>query len=109
MERTHKDSALNRLKTVRGHLDGVIRMVEDEAYCIDLMKQLSALQASLERANRIILQNHLESCFSEAVTEGRGQAAIAELLDALRFNPALTGPELAAALAVAQEPVAEPA
>jgi len=88
-----KRDALNRLKTVRGHLEGVIRMVEDDAYCIDLMKQLSAIQASLERVNRLVLKNHLETCFSEAVTEGRGQAAIAELAEALKFSPALTGPD----------------
>jgi CsoR family transcriptional regulator, copper-sensing transcriptional repressor len=88
-----KRDALNRLKTVRGHLDGIIRMVEEDAYCVDLMKQVSAAQASLERVNRLILRNHLETCFSEAVTEGRGQAAVTELVDAVKFSPALTGPE----------------
>ena len=89
----NKRDALNRLTTVRGHVDGVIRMVEDDAYCIDLMKQLSAVQASLERVNRLVLKNHLETCFSDAVTEGRSQAAITELVDALKFHPGLTGPE----------------
>jgi DNA-binding FrmR family transcriptional regulator len=59
------------------------------------MKQLSATQSSLERVNRLILRNHLETCFSEAVTEGRGQAAVEELVDAIKFNPALTGPDAA--------------
>ena len=87
-----KREALNRLKTVRGHLDGVIRMVETDAYCVELMKQISALQSSLERVNRVVFKNHLQTCFSEAVAEGRGAPAIAELVDALKFNPALTGP-----------------
>lgn len=87
-----KREALNRLKTVRGHLDGIVRMLEDDAYCVDLMKQVSAVQASLERVNRIILHNHLETCFSDAVTAGRGPAAIEELLSAVKFSPALTGP-----------------
>ena len=90
-----KRDALNRLKTVRGHLDGIIRMIDEDAYCVDLMKQLSATQSSLERVNRLILRNHLETCFSEAVTEGRGQAAVEELVDAIKFNPALTGPDAA--------------
>ncbi|MGH3679128.1 MAG: metal-sensitive transcriptional regulator [Natronosporangium sp.] len=89
-----KRDALNRLKTVRGHLDGIIRMLESDAYCVDVMKQVSAVQASLERANRVVLHNHLETCFSAAVIEGRGQAAIAELVDAVKFSPALTGPEV---------------
>ncbi|BBX74962.1 copper-sensing transcriptional repressor CsoR [Mycobacterium shinjukuense] len=87
-----KSSALNRLKTVRGHLDGIIRMVESDAYCVDVMKQISAVQSSLERVNRVMLHNHLETCFSAAVLDGRGQAAIEELIDAVKFTPALTGP-----------------
>jgi CsoR family transcriptional regulator, copper-sensing transcriptional repressor len=87
----NKREILNRLKTVRGHLDGIIRMTEDEAYCVDLMKQVAAAQASLERVNRLILKNHLETCFAEAVGEGRAEPAIAELLDAVKFNPVLTG------------------
>jgi DNA-binding FrmR family transcriptional regulator len=89
----NKQSILNRLKTVRGHLDGIVRMVDDEAYCVDVMKQISAVQASLERANRLVLRNHLETCFSDAVREGRGPAAVAELVDAVKFSPALTGPK----------------
>ena len=92
MDATYKASVLNRLKTVRGHLDGVIRMVEAEEYCVDLMKQVSALQASLERANRLILQNHLQTCFTGAVSEGRGEAAIDELMEVLKFERGLTGP-----------------
>jgi CsoR family transcriptional regulator, copper-sensing transcriptional repressor len=88
-----KRAALNRLKTVRGHLDGIIRMLESDAYCVDVMKQISAVQSALERTNRVMLHNHLETCFSEAVVGGTGEAAIAELVDALKFSPALTGPD----------------
>ena len=90
---TKKRAALNRLKTARGHLDAIIRMVESDAYCVDVMKQISAVQSSLERANRVMLHNHLETCFSTAVLDGRGQAAIDELVDAVKFTPALTGPQ----------------
>ena len=86
------DAVLNRLKTVRGHLDGIIRMIEEDTYCVDVMKQVSAVQASLERVNRIILKNHLETCFSTAVKEGRTDQAIAELADAIKFEGVLTGP-----------------
>jgi CsoR family transcriptional regulator, copper-sensing transcriptional repressor len=88
-----KQAALNRLKTVRGHLDGIIRMLESDAYCVDVMKQISAAQSALERTNRVMLHNHLETCFSEAVIDGQGDRAIAELVDALKFSPALTGPD----------------
>jgi DNA-binding FrmR family transcriptional regulator len=90
MNTAHKRDALLRLKTVRGHLDGVIRLVEAEAYCPDLMKQVAAAQASLERVNRILLQNHLETCVTEAIQAGGGSAKIAELIEALRYNGSLT-------------------
>lgn len=99
MRDEYRQPLLNRLKTVRGHLDGTIRMVEDDTYCIDVMKQLSALQASIERANRLLLQNHLETCFAAAIAGGDGEAAVSELIDALKFSPALTGAEFAAGLA----------
>jgi len=86
----HKQNALVRLKTVRGHLEGVIAMVENEVYCPDLMKQVAAMQASLERVNRILLQNHLETCVTEAIQTGKGQEKIRELIEALRFNGGLT-------------------
>ena len=79
-------------------------MLEEDAYCVDLMKQVSAAQASLERVNRLILKNHLETCFAEAVEAGRGQAAVDELVDAVKFNEVLTGPEAALTGVAAGEP-----
>ena len=92
MKADHKKSALNRLKTVRGHIDGVIRMVDDERYCPDIMKQVSALQGSLEKVNRILLQNHVETCVLEAVEDGRSSQVVDELMETLRYTPAATGP-----------------
>jgi CsoR family transcriptional regulator, copper-sensing transcriptional repressor len=87
---SYKREALLRLKTVRGHVDGVIGMVEDEVYCPDLMKQVAALQASLEKVNRVLLRNHLETCVSEAIRTGQGQEKITELMEALPYNSGLT-------------------
>ena len=92
MKPEHKKAALNRLKTVRGHLDGVIGMVEDERYCPDVMKQVSALQGSLEKVNRVLLQNHVETCVMHAVEEGRSGQIVDELMETLRYTPAVTGP-----------------
>lgn len=89
MKSEHKTSALNRLKTVRGHLDAVIRMVEEERYCPDTMKQVSALQGSLEGVNRILLQNHVETCVLEHIKEGRSEQVVDELLETLRYAPGL--------------------
>nr|MBO2500454.1 transcriptional regulator [Acidimicrobiia bacterium] len=88
----HKRSAINRLKTVRGHLDAVLGMVEEERYCPDVMKQVSALQASLEKVNRILLQNHLETCVASAVAEGRTAEIVEELMETMKYTAAVTGP-----------------
>ena len=92
MKPQHKASALNRLKTVRGHIDAVITMVEEERYCPDVMKQVSALQGSLEGVNRVMLENHVETCVLHAVEEGRTSQIVEELLETLRYTPAVTGP-----------------
>jgi CsoR family transcriptional regulator, copper-sensing transcriptional repressor len=92
MKAEHKKAALNRLKTVRGHLDAVIGMVDDERYCPDIMKQVSALQGSLEKVNRLLLQNHVETCVMHAVEEGRSGQIVDELMETLRYTPGITGP-----------------
>src|SRR6267378_1131063 len=65
-------------------------MIEDEVYCPDIMKQVAALQASLEKVNRVLLRNHLETCVSEAISTGQGQEKIAELMEALPYSSGLT-------------------
>lgn len=94
MDPEHQRNALNRLKTVRGHLDAVIRMVEEDRYCPDVMKQVSALQGSLERVNWVLLENHLETCVLHAVEEGRTGQIVDELMETLRYTPGVTGPSL---------------
>jgi DNA-binding FrmR family transcriptional regulator len=83
---------LNRLKTARGHLDAVVRMVEADAYCPEVMKQLSAVQGSLARASRLVLRNHLETCVADAMRAGRTAEIVDELMEALRFDRVATGP-----------------
>jgi DNA-binding FrmR family transcriptional regulator len=92
MKEIHKRSALNRLKTVRGHMVAVIAMVENDRYCPEVMKQVSALQSSLEKVNRILLQNHLETCVTHAIQEGRGPAIVDELMETMKYTAAITGP-----------------
>lgn len=96
-DKKHRSSLLNRLKTARGHLDAVVRMVEADAYCPEVMKQLSAVQGSLQHANRQVLRNHLETCVATAIRQGRTAEILDELMEALRFDPVATGPDPLAA------------
>ena len=97
MKPQHQTSVLNRLKTARGHLEAVIRMVEEDQYCPDVMKQLSAVQGSLERASRLVLRNHLETCVAAAMQAGRIEEIVDELMEALRYDRVATGPAAAPA------------
>lgn len=61
------DNTLRRLKTIEGHLKGVIRMVEEDAYCIDIIRQIQAVEAALNKVSSQILENHLNSCVITAI------------------------------------------
>lgn len=61
------DNSLRRLKTIEGHLRGVIRMVEEDAYCIDVIRQIQAVEAALNKVSAQILESHLNSCVITAV------------------------------------------
>lgn len=58
---------LNRLKSVNGHLRGVIRMVEDDAYCIDVIRQLQAVEGAIGRVASLLLEDHLHTCVASAL------------------------------------------
>jgi len=61
------EDTLKRLKIVEGHLGGVIRMVEQDAYCIDVIRQIQAVEAALNKVSAAILENHLNSCVTTAI------------------------------------------
>jgi len=61
------DNAALRLKTVEGHIRGIQRMVEDETYCIDVIRQIQAVQGALSKISSGILEEHLHSCLTTAV------------------------------------------
>jgi DNA-binding FrmR family transcriptional regulator len=61
------EETLKRLKIIEGHMGGVIRMMEEEAYCIDVIRQIQAVQAALNKVSAAILENHLNSCVTTAI------------------------------------------
>ncbi|NOZ71444.1 MAG: metal-sensitive transcriptional regulator [Chloroflexi bacterium] len=67
MQQAIKKDVTNRLRSVQGHVRGIERMVAEDAYCIDIMKQIKAVQKALDRINALILENHLETCVTTAI------------------------------------------
>ncbi len=61
------ENVLRRLKTVEGHVRGIQRMVEEDAYCIDVIRQIQAVQSALNKVSTQILEEHLHTCLITAV------------------------------------------
>lgn len=58
---------VNRLKSIEGHVRGVIKMVEDEAYCINVVNQIQAIESALHKVNAAVLDRHLHTCVTTAI------------------------------------------
>lgn len=71
------------LKTARGQLDGILKMVEDDRYCIDISTQLMATEAMLNKINKEILTAHLKHCVSNATTQEERDQKVDELVNML--------------------------
>ena len=76
-------TVLRLLKTARGQMDGIIKMVEEDRYCIDISTQVMAAEAMLNRANKEILTAHLKHCVNTAQTQEEREKKIDELVDML--------------------------
>ena len=74
---SHKAMAL--LKTARGQVDGVIKMVDEDRYCIDVSKQILATVALRKKANMVILRQHMDTCVKDAIRTDRGAEKIDEI------------------------------
>jgi len=86
---TSKEKLKLRLVKAMGHLNSVHRMVEEKRYCIDVLHQLKAVQAALDKIAEEILKQHLETCVVEAVRNQDEQRVIDELVQVFRKAPDL--------------------
>lgn len=80
---TEKKKALQSLKTAKGQVEGIIKMIEDERYCMDVSNQILAVQSLLKKANMLILKQHLEHCVKDACTQDCADEKIAEIIGIL--------------------------
>ena len=78
--KANKESVLRLIKTARGQLDGIERMIADDRYCVDISTQLLSTQAILNKANREILKGHVEHCVKEAILTGDVDVKLNEIL-----------------------------
>ncbi|MFO7887611.1 MAG: metal-sensing transcriptional repressor [Eubacteriales bacterium] len=76
-----KKKILRYLKTTKGQIEGIIKMVEDDRYCVDISTQVLAVQALLKKANNEVLRSHINNCVKEAFDEGNGEEKVDELMN----------------------------
>ena len=74
------ESIVKRLKRIEGQVRGVQKMVEDNRYCIDILIQISAIQAALQKVGLNLLERHVRHCVAKAIREGNGDESIQELM-----------------------------
>lgn len=75
-----RKKALSLLKTSKGQVEGIIKMIEEERYCVDISKQILSVIALLKKANLNILDQHIKSCVKDAILEGHGDEKIEEII-----------------------------
>ena len=90
MEYARKD-VRNRLLSVRGHLEGILKMLEPEAnccgpYCVDVLKQIKAVQGALSRVSELVLRSHLRDHVVTAHERGDVDTIVAELMEVLKYR-----------------------
>ena len=78
-----KEKAAQKLKTVRGQIDGIIKMIEEDRYCVDISTQILSAIGLLKKANIDILNSHIRSCVKDAILEGEdeGEEKIEEIIN----------------------------
>lgn len=78
-----KQAVVNRLKRIEGQVRGIQKMVEEDRYCVDILIQLSAIEAALKKVGFSVTERHMKHCVKEAIEQGNGDSAIDELISVL--------------------------
>ena len=76
-----KSDTLKRLSYIEGHLSGVKRMVEEDKYCVDVLKQTFAIRKAIEKVEALLLKGHLDTCVVEGIRDGRDKEVLGELVE----------------------------
>jgi DNA-binding FrmR family transcriptional regulator len=79
-----KKQILNRARSIQGHMGAVVRMLEEDAYCVDIIKQTQAIEKAIDKLNALILEKHLNECVTTAIRSNQPterERVIGELLE----------------------------
>jgi|FLYN01.1.fsa_nt_gi DNA-binding FrmR family transcriptional regulator len=88
MEDNIRADALKRLNYIEGHLNGIKRMVAEDQYCVDILKQTYAVRKAIERLEARLLEGHLRNCVPSAIAQGSTDRVVSELMALYELKPA---------------------
>jgi len=77
--KANKEDAIKRLNYIEGHLRGIRKMVDEDAYCVDVLKQTYAVQRAIEKFEQLLVQDHIKGCVPDGIREGRDEEILGEL------------------------------
>jgi len=75
---------LNRLHRIEGQVRGIARLVEDEAYCLDILQQVEAMTAAADSVGLLLLEDHIDGCLAHAIETGQGEPYVDEVMTVVR-------------------------
>lgn len=78
-----REKAMRHLKTAKGQIDGILKMLDEGRYCVDISNQIVAAQSLLKKANMLILKQHLNHCVKDAFLHDAGEEKVDEIIDML--------------------------
>ena len=81
MDHDTKRDVLRRLSSIEGHLDGVRRMIDEDQYCVDVLKQTFAIRRAIEKLEAKLLEGHLHGCVVEGIQGGEADRVVGELVE----------------------------
>ncbi len=80
----NKEKIQVRLRRIEGQTRGLQRMVEQDKYCVEIMTQISSVQAALEQVSLLLMEDHMRHCVAEAIQQGNGDEKITEVLKVIK-------------------------
>jgi CsoR family transcriptional regulator, copper-sensing transcriptional repressor len=84
--RADKKTVLNRLAYIEGHIRGIRKMVEEDQYCVDIIKQTYAVKRALDKLDVELLRGHLDGCVPEGIRDGRADQIVEELSELFELS-----------------------
>ena len=79
-----QERILHRLKIAKGQLENIMEMIEQDAYCIDVINQMQAVENAIAQTEAVLLQNHLNSCVADAIRNGKQEETIEEVMQVFK-------------------------